>query len=122
MKCMLIAVALLLGIPQVADAGCWKQKRAEISRIKHQMVAALEKIDAAKWKFGTGNELQHTKTTKNKKDIHIRITDWGTLSIDHQTVDLPHRLQSRLKKLYRKIACQKVFREVLLMKEFLGVI
>jgi hypothetical protein len=122
MRFAFIAVALLLMVPQVSEADCWRQKQAEILKIKKQVIVALEKIDAAKWKFGSSKELKYVKVTKNKKEITVSVSDWGTLSVDHQTIDLPDRLQNRLKRLYRKIACQKVFREVLLMKEFLGTI
>lgn len=115
---MIIAVLLLL-IPQAADARCWKNKQTEMKKIKEMVVKALEKTSPNEWKFGSGKDLSYAKVTKNKREVVVTISDWGVLTMDHHTIDLPDWLQRRVKKLYRKVACHKVFREVLLMKEFL---
>lgn len=117
----LIVILTILAMAQIAHAGCWEKKQDETNKIKEQVVVVLENTSPKDWIFSSGKELQYTKTLSNKKEMVINLSDWGTLSIDGLAIDLPDTLQNRIKRLYKKISCVKVFREVLLMKEFLGI-
>lgn len=122
MKLSFIVIAILLAMTQIGQADCWDQKQDEINKVKEQVVSVLESLDPKEWNFGSGNDLQHIKILKNKKEITIVISFWGTLTINNQSIDLSDTLKKRVDRLYKKISCAKVFKEVLLMKEFLGII
>jgi len=121
MKVSFIVIVVLLAMSRIANAGCWEQKQDETNKIKEQVIVVLESVEHKEWIFASGKELQYTKTLSNKKEIIITISDWGTLSMDGHVIDMPDTLQTRVKRLYKKICCSKVFKEVLLMKEFLGM-
>jgi len=118
----LVIIAVCCLCVSTADAKCWRQKQSETNKIKNQVISMLEKTNPNEWMFSSGNDIQYVKVTKSKKEIAVGITDWGVLSIDSKSVDLSDRLQARVKRLYRKITCQKVFKEVALMKELLEII
>jgi hypothetical protein len=122
MKTKLFIIIAMVTMARIAQAGCWEQKQDEVGKVKEQVVMALENTDPKEWKFGSNNNLEYIRVIKNNKEILMSISDRGTLSINYQTIDMSTILQKRVKKLYRKVSCVKIFKEVFLMKEFLGIL
>ncbi len=82
----------------------------------------LENTAPSKWEADMGYDLVYIKPVKNGRKITIRIDFHGTLSVDYKEVKLNRKLRKRVKKLHKKLFCQKPSQEILLMKELLGII
>lgn len=119
MKVKLLIIIMLLAVTRVASAGCWQNKQKEMLQLKTHVIMALENTDPQQWHFGYSKNLNYVRVIENGKKIIVSISDWGTLSINHRTIDLPRYLEERVKRLYRKIACKKNSKESQFMKGFL---
>jgi len=102
-----------------AYAGVCKEKQKRAYKIKADFVKMLSKAPIDLWQIGDHNEL-YVKIIKGKyHKIYyiITIDSLGSVYIQvrynssrkkYISVDLPYNLHIKVKKLYKKISCQKI--------------
>lgn len=120
---ILISLFVLLFVGTAQAKSCWKKKQIEMNSLKTRLVEKLEAKGLKDWNFSTGNDLYIVEKVVRKtyiKEVHISISDFGLLSVNHSSIPLPDKLQRRISKLYKKIYCLKTTKEILLIKEILG--